>query len=496
MRPEDIERIMGIINHNNYSPDTVEDYKSTLKVYYRFVFGLGKNDPAPETVRWIPRKKPESKLTREEIVTPEQVDAMIRICNNPRDKCLIGLLGECGLRPGEARSICIGDITKKQNAAGIEYYKIHVTGKTGQGDVFLMTNAGHLSKWLNEHKHNTDKNAPLFCNLRGSSNKVMSQRNLSVVVAVASKNAIGREIKPYVLRHSAATYWTLKKVPEAVIKKAMRHSENSRVLSRYQHLVSEDLEKEMSDFFCRLVYGNAFSKRELYSDTEEIVMQMRRAIGLNGINLASEEADLLDRSLEISLTRISKEERRSESELWNNFRQDQPKITGAILKILQKTILVKESVEVKELPRMADFALWGEAVSRAIGEVPGIFLNDYWTKIEGLNQAAIEANPVGMAILELMREKDPWEGSASDLLDELTKIAERLKINTKYRWPSAPNVLTRKLNEIQTNLQGEGYDLRVNKGSKGIRKILIKKVAGNTASIATFDTLRHRKRWR
>ncbi len=36
-------------------------------------------------------------------------------------------------------------------------------------------------------------------------------------------------------------------MPEAVIRKCMRHSQNSKVLARYQHLVSEDQERELAE---------------------------------------------------------------------------------------------------------------------------------------------------------------------------------------------------------------------------------------------------------
>ncbi len=207
---KDIERVMAAVNKNNYSEDTVEDYKSTLKVYYRFVKGLERNDAAPDCVRWITRKKPESKLKRESLVMPDQVDRIVMACDNPRDKCMIAMLFECGLRPGELRSISLSDITRKTNDAGAQYYKICVSGKTGGGDVFLMINAEHLTRWWNAHPCATDNNAPLFVNTYGNVTKVISNSTLYEIVKIASRKALGRSIYPYVLRHSAATFWTLK----------------------------------------------------------------------------------------------------------------------------------------------------------------------------------------------------------------------------------------------------------------------------------------------
>ncbi len=57
----------------------------------------------------------------------------------------------------------------------------------------------------------------------------------------------------------------------------------------------------ISDQLCRAVTGSGFSKRELYSDDDDIIYNFKRCIGLNGINLAATKADLLDRGIIIEL---------------------------------------------------------------------------------------------------------------------------------------------------------------------------------------------------
>ena len=61
----------------------------------------------------------------------------------------------------------------------------------------------------------------------------------------------------------------------------------------------------MSDAMCRCVTGEGFSKRELFSDDEDILYSFRRCLGFNGINLIANKPDLLDRALIFSLERIT-----------------------------------------------------------------------------------------------------------------------------------------------------------------------------------------------
>jgi hypothetical protein len=76
-----------------------------------------------------------------------------------------------------------------------------------------------------------------------------------------------------------------------------------------------------------------------------------------------------------------------------------------------------------------------------------------------------EASPVATAIIEFMGSREEWIGTATELLTELGEVAETLRINTKNRnsdnnssrqWPGAPNSLSRRINEVKTNLRQIG----------------------------------------
>ena len=70
------------------------------------------------------------------------------------------------------------------------------------------------------------------------------------------------------------------------------------------------IKEQISDALCRAVTGSGFSKRQLYTDDDDIIYYFQRCIGFNGINLAATKADLLDRGIIIQLERIPKEKRR------------------------------------------------------------------------------------------------------------------------------------------------------------------------------------------
>ena len=213
-----------------------------------------------------------------------------------------------------------------------------------------------------------------------------------------------------------------------------------------------------SDALCRAVTGDGSSKRELYSDDDDVIYKFRRCIGLNGINIAATKTDLMDRLILFEMDRIGPESCKEEKELWKQFENDRTTILGGMFNAVVKAMRIKEGLALKNLPRMADFAVWGEAISRALGNRPYEFTTLYQDNIRGKNEEVVRSNPVAAAIMELMKDRDSaWTGTATPLLDELQKVATDLKLDMKDKsWPKAPHILTRRIREILSNLRDVG----------------------------------------
>lgn len=246
----------------------------------------------------------------------------------------------------------------------------------------------------------------------------------------------------------------------------------------------------MSDALSRACTGDGFSKRELFTDTDEVILAFRRIIGVNGINLVVDKPDLLDRSILLGLERIPEDRRMGEADLWDRFNQAKPQLMGAMFDALAKALRIEPDVRLPLLPRMADFAKWGVAVAQALGFQGEDFLSAYRLAIAAQHQEAITASLVAQAVVSLMDERPRWEGKPSELLGALGEVADRLHIDTRNRrWPKDPNWVWRRLREVQTNLEAIG--LRIERGEKTDRRIVIQKVSESTVDTValTGETL-------
>ena len=228
----------------------------------------------------------------------------------------------------------------------------------------------------------------------------------------------------------------------------------------------------LSDEACKAVTGVGQSKRKLYSDDDDIVCEYKRCLGFNGINISLTEPDALDRSIMIELERISKEKRRVESEITSEFFKLRPMLLGYIFDILVKTLQIRPTIKLNDLPRMADFAIWGEAIARAMSYKGLEFINAYYENIGKQNIEAIENHPLGLAIARFCEEEVEhnkiWEGSPAELLEHLEAIALNQGINTNQKsWPKEVRWLIRRLNQIRSNLlEGLGIDAQITRFTK------------------------------
>ena len=100
----------------------------------------------------------------------------------------------------------------------------------------------------------------------------------------------------------------------------------------------------------------------------------------------------------IEQERIKRENVRQESDIMECFDELRPHLLAYIFDILVKALAIKPTIKLNNLPRMADFAIWGESIARAMGYKEMDFINAYYDNIGRQNIEAVESSPLGQAI--------------------------------------------------------------------------------------------------
>jgi hypothetical protein len=119
-----------------------------------------------------------------------------------------------------------------------------------------------------------------------------------------------------------------------------------------------------------------------------------------------------------------------------------------------------DGIHLDRMPRMADWARWGCAVSEALGIGQEKFLNAYEMNRANQNTEILESDEVCQVLLGFMADKTEWSGTPSTLYSELTTRAEAEGLSVKNKsWPRAAHALTRKLNKLADNLKQAGVHI-------------------------------------
>ena len=243
----------------------------------------------------------------------------------------------------------------------------------------------------------------------------------------------------------------------------------------------KNVPKWFTDEACKAVTGIGQTKRKLYTNDEDIVYEYKRCLGFSGINICLTEPDALDRSILIELMRIPRDKRKLESQILAEFEQIKPDVLGYTFDVLVKALQIKSNLQLNDLPRMADFALWAEAISQAMGYKPLEFINAYYENIGRQNIEAIESHPLAHTIAKYFEEEENegqdqgpkvLQGSPMEILDALEAFTQSHKISTDNKqWPKSPSALSRRLNQIRSNLlEGLGIEVTISRTTTGKNK--------------------------
>ncbi len=226
----------------------------------------------------------------------------------------------------------------------------------------------------------------------------------------------------------------------------------------------------LSDGICKITTGAGFATRELYSNSDEVILSVTRPVLLNSIVDFSNRGDLIDRCIFITLELISEEQRRTESEIWSDFEAHRPVMMGALFTIVSSILKELPNVQVKKLPRLADFAKWVTAAEKCLGWESGSFLESFNKNRTEAVEDALEGSLVAQALLNFMQVGAERSLSAQELLDELNR---RRPDKESSMWPKSPRGLSNELRRLAPGLRQIGFVIEFKKRRAKRREIFI-----------------------
>jgi hypothetical protein len=230
-----------------------------------------------------------------------------------------------------------------------------------------------------------------------------------------------------------------------------------------QHILALDnlsyIDEQMSDALCRLATGGGLSTRTLYTDRDETIFDSERPIILNAIEDVAVRADLVDRSIIVSVPPLEDARRKPEQEFWDDFEKAHPFILGALCEAASLALNETKALPVPSV-RMTDFALFVSCGETALGLKAGAFLRAYSQNRRDANETAVEFSAVAQALIDFSKDlAKKWTGNATQLLAALNaKVSD--DVRRSREWPKTPRSLSGRARRVAPNLRGFGIAIR------------------------------------
>ena len=245
---DDIEKVVMALNkakrQDSQGRQTNQDLASitkgklklVLKTFYKWLY---QSDTYPDIVRWIKVEDDSRHKLPDEMLTEEDVKKLIGVCKNQRDKTIIALFWDTGMRLGEMLSLKMKDI---QLSEGTSYAM--VSGKTGDRRVPLVFSVPYLANHINNLRTNAKADDPLFTIMDHNTvtNRPIDYPNIRKLLTDLKKRAgLEKRLHPHLFRHSRATYYA-NMLTEQQAKAFFGWSGSSNMVARYTHLSGRDID--------------------------------------------------------------------------------------------------------------------------------------------------------------------------------------------------------------------------------------------------------------
>jgi len=212
-----------------------------LKQFYLWLIENGYSQIPEKKLRSLKPPKPEV-MTKvaSDLLTADEITAMVHACIRSCDRAVIMMLYEGGFRIGEIGMMKWGDLIFDKWGV-----IVNVNFKTNKPRYIRLVMAReYLAKWKNDYPFRPITNdMPVFLT---DHYNALTHGSISLQLKrIARRAGIQKHITPHIFRHSRITHMIKEGVSESVIKLMMWGSLTTDMFQTYAHLTGKDIDSEI-----------------------------------------------------------------------------------------------------------------------------------------------------------------------------------------------------------------------------------------------------------
>lgn len=193
---------------------------------------------------------PDRSVDPDELLTDEEITALIDTPENPRDKAMVALLADTGLRVGAIASLRVRDVSFEGPTATVTINE-DANVKDASGTVPLTWSEGYVASWLDVHPRRDASDAALIHKHGGyhadGDDGALNYQYLSRrVKEIADAAGIDRgRVNTHNFRKTAISRWIREGLSEQAIKHRATWTVDSEQLATYSGVRDEELNDQI-----------------------------------------------------------------------------------------------------------------------------------------------------------------------------------------------------------------------------------------------------------
>lgn len=229
-------------NGTPYKANTVTDHVKFTKRFFAWLAKEGHVEIAPDVITGIGTPTYDTKTKNDgDILTADEITAIIAAARGQKYKALIGVLYEGGFRISEVASLKWKDVTFTEWGA-----KLRTDGKTGKlRTVPIITYASYLAAHRAAYPGDATGDNFVFLTTAG---KPLQYRGVAKAISNFVKEAgIKKHVTLHSFRHSRITHALRGGMQETLAKKAFWGNQSTDMIECYSHLVDEDVDDAFAE---------------------------------------------------------------------------------------------------------------------------------------------------------------------------------------------------------------------------------------------------------
>ncbi|APQ99433.1 transposase [Clostridium botulinum] len=239
-----------ILRHEQYSnniSDRLKKFVSTPNRSFKgFLYGIA-YEQKKVTSNILKLKVPKSKP---KTLSKQEVEMLVRACNNLRDKFLLSLLYETGMRIGEALSLWIEDIDISDMVIDIKdrgqlenNAEIKTVSSPRRIDI-SQNLANMFMEYISEYHNEEVETNHIFIKINGSNkNQAMNYIDVDNLFRTLKKKT-GIYVTPHMFRHSSLTVLRIAGWQPELLRIRAGHKNIYTTINTYIHPSDENITRE------------------------------------------------------------------------------------------------------------------------------------------------------------------------------------------------------------------------------------------------------------